>query len=92
MSYKRVADVTQSLPFGIKNRDKGSSCSTGLMHAVVVPPFLKKPSVPCLTDPKKACKVCLSTLKPEGVKNIKRNTSAMVHFTHEDGKERYAQQ
>ncbi|KAF9336372.1 hypothetical protein BG006_008879 [Podila minutissima] len=46
------------------------------------------PSIPCLTDPKADCKVCLSTLKPEGVRNIKRNTSAMVHFTHEDGRER----
>ncbi|KAF9129544.1 hypothetical protein BGW39_004058 [Mortierella sp. 14UC] len=46
------------------------------------------PSVPCLTDPNPTCKVCLSTLEPEGVKNIKRNTSAMVHFMHEDGRER----
>ncbi|KAG0272542.1 hypothetical protein BGZ95_011702 [Linnemannia exigua] len=46
------------------------------------------PLVPCLTDPNPTCKVCLSTLEPEGVKNIKRNTSAMVHFMHEDGRER----
>ncbi|GJJ68254.1 phosphoribosyl 1,2-cyclic phosphate phosphodiesterase [Entomortierella parvispora] len=46
------------------------------------------PSVPCLTDPNPTCKVCLSTLKPEGVKNIKRNTSAMIHFMHKDGRER----
>ncbi|KAF9925990.1 hypothetical protein FBU30_004313 [Linnemannia zychae] len=46
------------------------------------------PSVPCLTDPNGTCKVCLSTLLPEGVKNIKRNTSGMIHFMHEDGRER----
>ncbi|KAG0214775.1 hypothetical protein BGX28_001410 [Mortierella sp. GBA30] len=46
------------------------------------------PSIPCLTKPNPTCKVCLSTLKPEGVKNIKRNTSALVRFTPEDGRER----
>ncbi|KAI8602056.1 putative hydrolase [Dissophora ornata] len=46
------------------------------------------PSIPCLTNPSASCKVCLSTLKPEGVKNIKRNTSALIRFMHEDGRER----
>ncbi|KAF9941487.1 hypothetical protein BGZ65_003062 [Modicella reniformis] len=46
------------------------------------------PAIPCLTNTKQDCEVCLSTLNPEGVKNIKRNTSAMFRFVHEDGRER----
>ncbi|KAF9110409.1 hypothetical protein BGX27_006368 [Mortierella sp. AM989] len=49
---------------------------------------LVAPSVPCLTDPNPTCKVCLSTQTPEGIKNIKRNTSAMVRYIHEDGRQR----
>ncbi|KAG0005458.1 hypothetical protein BGZ79_004682 [Entomortierella chlamydospora] len=46
------------------------------------------PVVPCLTAANPTCKVCLSTQTPEGVKNIKRNTSAMVSFMHQDGRKR----
>ncbi|KAF9432737.1 hypothetical protein BGZ76_010388 [Entomortierella beljakovae] len=46
------------------------------------------PLVTCLTAAEPTCKVCLSTLEPEGVKNIKRNTSAIYRYTHADGRER----
>ncbi|KAG9314608.1 PRELI-like family-domain-containing protein [Chiua virens] len=46
------------------------------------------PNLHCLTAPasKKPCRTCLSTLTPEGKKNIRRNTSAVVRVTAKDGK------
>ncbi|KAI8966901.1 hypothetical protein BDF20DRAFT_918110 [Mycotypha africana] len=38
------------------------------------------PVISCLTSPKRDCKVCLSTLTPEGRKNIRKNTSLLVRF------------
>ncbi|KAF8446214.1 beta-lactamase-like protein [Boletus edulis BED1] len=49
------------------------------------------PHVACLTAPpsKKPCRTCLSTLTPEGKRNIRRNTSAVVRVTAgKDGKKR----
>ncbi|KAG5462497.1 MAG: hypothetical protein BJ554DRAFT_4883 [Olpidium bornovanus] len=40
------------------------------------------------TEPR--CKTCVSTLSPEGKKNVRRNTCLLVRFDHEDGRERYA--
>lgn len=41
------------------------------------------PYLACLTAPtsKEPCRTCLSTLTPEGKKNIRRNTSAVVRVT-----------
>lgn len=41
------------------------------------------PYLNCLTAPpsKKPCRTCLSTLTPEGKKNIRRNTSAVLRVT-----------
>ncbi|KAG8890827.1 hypothetical protein FRB98_004872 [Tulasnella sp. 332] len=36
------------------------------------------PSIKCLTDANSTCQNCLGTLKPEGKKNIRRNTSAIL--------------
>ncbi|KIK99774.1 hypothetical protein PAXRUDRAFT_822389 [Paxillus rubicundulus Ve08.2h10] len=46
------------------------------------------PHVDCLTAPpdRRPCKTCLLTLRPEGKKNIRRNTSAAVRITGKDGK------
>lgn len=47
------------------------------------------PTLDCLTAPpsKQPCRTCLSTLTPEGKKNIRRNTSAVVRVTAgKDGK------
>ncbi|KAF9243848.1 beta-lactamase-like protein [Melanogaster broomeanus] len=46
------------------------------------------PNVDCLTAPpdRKPCRTCLSTLTPEGKKNIRRNTSAAVRIMGKDGK------
>jgi hypothetical protein len=48
------------------------------------------PNVSCLTAPEShvPCKTCLSTLKPEGKKNIRRNTSAVMRIDGKDGKKR----
>ncbi|KAG0233754.1 hypothetical protein BGW42_007214 [Actinomortierella wolfii] len=46
------------------------------------------PSIPCLTDPAKKCKVCLSSMTPEGNKNFKRNTSCLLQYEHPDGRTR----
>jgi len=48
------------------------------------------PNVSCLTAPESAtpCKTCLSTLKPEGKKNIRRNTSTVMRIEGKDGKMR----
>ncbi|CCM00313.1 uncharacterized protein FIBRA_02343 [Fibroporia radiculosa] len=45
------------------------------------------PHVDCLTAPPgaKPCRTCLSTLTPEGKKNIRRNTSAAVRLRAKDG-------
>ncbi|KAF9198953.1 plasma membrane fusion protein prm1, partial [Haplosporangium sp. Z 27] len=59
----------------------------GLIGIWVVVFLMGVPVVTCLTEKNPTCKVCLSTQTPEGVKNIKRNTGAMVTFLHEDGKE-----
>ncbi|KIK71381.1 hypothetical protein GYMLUDRAFT_33540 [Collybiopsis luxurians FD-317 M1] len=49
------------------------------------------PNVYCLTrppdDPTPPCKTCLSTLNPEGKKNIRRNTSGVVRTKGKDGRE-----
>ncbi|KAG6891073.1 hypothetical protein C0995_014162 [Termitomyces sp. Mi166 len=46
------------------------------------------PHVDCLTVPPevKSCKTCLSTLTPEGKKNIRRNTSVALRFSARDGR------
>ncbi|KAL0577592.1 hypothetical protein V5O48_004390 [Marasmius crinis-equi] len=48
------------------------------------------PSIGCLTLPRdgsdeQGCRACLSTLKPEGKKNIRRNTSAAVRMKDKKG-------
>ncbi|KAG5653492.1 hypothetical protein H0H81_012701 [Sphagnurus paluster] len=45
------------------------------------------PHIECLTasPEEKQCKTCLSTLTPEGKKNIRRNTSAAFRMTAKDG-------
>lgn len=47
------------------------------------------PHVDCLTAPpgRKPCHTCLSTLTPEGKKNIRRNTSAAVRLRGRDGQD-----
>jgi len=52
------------------------------------------PNVSCLTAPEgePPCKTCLSTLKPEGKKNIRRNTSAVIRVDGKDGKKMYVLQ
>lgn len=49
------------------------------------------PYLDCLTAPptRKPCRTCLSTLTPEGKKNIRRNTSAVVRVAGENGKKRW---
>jgi hypothetical protein len=49
------------------------------------------PNVSCLTAPQgePPCKTCLSTLKPEGKNNIRRNTSAVLRIDGKDGEKRY---
>lgn len=46
------------------------------------------PHLDCLTAPpnRKPCLTCLSTLTPEGKKNIRRNTSAALRISGKDGK------
>ncbi|KAG7099578.1 hypothetical protein E1B28_001408 [Marasmius oreades] len=48
------------------------------------------PSISCLTQPPDAetrgCRACLSTLEPEGKKNIRRNTSAVVRMKDKLGR------
>ncbi|KAH9968723.1 beta-lactamase-like protein [Russula dissimulans] len=48
------------------------------------------PNVSCLTAPESdaPCKTCLSTLTPQGKKNIRRNTSAVMRIEGKDGKKR----
>ena len=50
------------------------------------------PNVSCLTAPPGAepCHTCLSTRTPEGKKNIRRNTSAVVRIDGADGRKVYA--
>jgi hypothetical protein len=52
------------------------------------------PNVSCLTAPEgePPCKTCLSTLNPEGKKNIRRNTSGVLRIEGRDGKTRYVLQ
>jgi len=49
------------------------------------------PNISCLTAPpeQEPCRTCLSTLTPEGKKNIRRNTSAIVRVDGIDGKKVY---
>ncbi|EPQ61087.1 Metallo-hydrolase/oxidoreductase [Gloeophyllum trabeum ATCC 11539] len=56
----------------------GTGTSSGLPH------------VDCLTAPPDAtpCHTCLSTLKPEGKKNFRRNTSAVLRVNGRDGNKR----
>lgn len=42
------------------------------------------PTVSCLTDTEKTCKVCLSSQTPEGRKNNRRNTSLVVRYRKHD--------
>ncbi|KAH7883855.1 beta-lactamase-like protein [Phlebopus sp. FC_14] len=46
------------------------------------------PHLDCLTAPpgRAPCMTCLSTLTPEGKKNIRRNTSAALRITSKDGR------
>lgn len=46
------------------------------------------PHLDCLTAPpeKKPCRTCLSTLTPDGKKNIRRNTSGVMRIKGKDGK------
>ncbi|KAI0343996.1 hypothetical protein BDW22DRAFT_1328077 [Trametopsis cervina] len=48
------------------------------------------PHVDCLTAPPdaKPCKTCLSTLYPEGKKNIRRNTSCVLRVRGSDGEKK----
>lgn len=50
------------------------------------------PHVSCLTAPPELppCRTCLSTLTPEGKKNIRRNTSAALRIRAADGRLVYA--
>lgn len=45
------------------------------------------PQIKCLTAPPggRVCKTCLSTLNPEGKKNARRNTSALVRVKDKHG-------
>ncbi|KAF8592013.1 hypothetical protein K439DRAFT_1643968 [Ramaria rubella] len=45
------------------------------------------PSVECLTAPEGAnqCETCMSTLRPDGKKNIRRNTGAVLRIARPDG-------
>ena len=45
------------------------------------------PHIECLTAPPDdpPCKTCLSTLRPEGKKNIRRNTSGLLRAWRNDG-------
>ena len=49
------------------------------------------PNISCLTAPpeQEPCRTCLSTLTPEGKKNIRRNTSAIVRVDDADGRKVY---
>lgn len=49
------------------------------------------PHVECLTalPGDKPCITCLSTLTPQGKKNIRRNTSAAFRMTAKDGRKVY---
>ena len=49
------------------------------------------PNISCLTAPpdEKPCETCLSTLTPEGKKNIRRNTSAIVRVDDVGGNKVY---
>lgn len=42
------------------------------------------PTIACLTNPEKNCRVCLSTQTPKGIKNNRRNTSLVVRFRKHD--------
>lgn len=46
------------------------------------------PNVACLTAPSDSehCLTCISTLTPEGKKNIRRNTSAALRIGEKNGK------
>jgi phosphoribosyl 1,2-cyclic phosphodiesterase len=48
------------------------------------------PNVSCLTAPETAtpCKTCLSTVRPDGKKNIRRNTSTVMRIEGKDGEMR----
>ncbi|ETW87619.1 hypothetical protein HETIRDRAFT_306066 [Heterobasidion irregulare TC 32-1] len=48
------------------------------------------PHIECLTagPDDRPCRTCLSTLTPEGKKNIRRNTSAALRINGKDGKQR----
>ncbi|CAJ0837365.1 8834_t:CDS:2 [Entrophospora sp. SA101] len=43
------------------------------------------PDIVCLTEPEIKCTTCLSTLKPEGAINIRKNTCLLIRFHHGDG-------
>ncbi|KAI9500672.1 hypothetical protein GGI25_004525 [Coemansia spiralis] len=46
------------------------------------------PNVTCIADKSSKCKVCKSSITPEGRKNKRRNTSLLVRIDHPDGRER----
>jgi hypothetical protein len=45
------------------------------------------PNLNCLTAPpdREPCLTCLSTLRPEGKKNVRRNTSVVLRIGEKDG-------
>jgi hypothetical protein len=50
------------------------------------------PYIQCLTAPEgtEVCETCLSTLRPEGKKNIRRNTGGVLHVDRPTGGKAYA--
>ncbi|RKP13903.1 beta-lactamase-like protein [Piptocephalis cylindrospora] len=45
------------------------------------------PNITCITSTTgPACRVCHSSLTPEGRKNLRRNTSLLIRYAHPDGK------
>ena len=50
------------------------------------------PHIECLTAPpnERRCKTCLSTLNPEGKKNIRRNTSLVLRMNDRFGSKKCA--
>ncbi|KAL1915220.1 uncharacterized protein VTP21DRAFT_7496 [Calcarisporiella thermophila] len=75
----------------------GSSAMTNHMLASIDSPSIDSiiflgtgtsscvPTIPCLTSSTRKCRVCLSTLLPDGYKNIRKNTSVVVRFRNREG-------
>ena len=71
------SDNVQVPPIELLFLGTGTSCSIPHLDCLTAPPNRK----PCLT--------CLSTLRPEGKKNIRRNTSAALRISGKNGKVTY---